>query len=93
MFNLASLSLLFNSLRLLLSNFSFANPTPSGKNNEVSSFLKALKKNASFLLVLLSHTPNETVIRTRMKSENNEYVRSFPKLKAKPVERRIIAAR
>jgi hypothetical protein len=44
-------------------------------------------------LVLLSQTPNEAVIRTRLKIDNNEYVRSFPKLKAKPVERRIIAAR
>jgi hypothetical protein len=53
----------------LLSNFSFANPTPSGKYNDVSSFLTALKKNASFLLVLLSQIPNETVIRTRIESE------------------------
>ncbi|MCK7541503.1 MAG: hypothetical protein MZV63_66790 [Marinilabiliales bacterium] len=89
----AFFNLVFNSLRLLLSNFSFANPTPSGKISDVSSFLTALKKYASFLLVLLSQTPNENVSRIRLHKRKIDQVRSFPKLKAKASERRIIPAR
>src|SRR5664279_4655103 len=79
----------FSSFRLLLSNFSSANPIPSGKNREVSSFLTALKKYASFLFVVLSQTPNDTEIKARQRRERIDQVRSFPKLNAKAMAKRI----
>ena len=61
MLSFAFFNLVFNSLRLLLSSFSFEKPVPSGKNNDVSSFLTELKKNASYLFVLLSQIPKNPV--------------------------------
>jgi hypothetical protein len=78
---------------LLLSSFSFAKPTPSGKNNEVSSFLTALKKYASFLLALLSQRLNETVSRAIIINDNIVYVRSLPIVNARANVKSIIPAR